>query len=173
MLQSNLNSHLTWYYCLVYILYIIIWNARLFCFKILNLCKLPYKFFYDFCAGLTRSPYNNVQKTIKGREALPLSNPTKGREIVIGQESRYASCNQIIRDMKNRVRRYDSSSILYWLNYVSDTKKAPSEIKADNMMTFSIDLDLNHVQWRVQVSERDRSNPVSYTHQTLPTICSV
>lgn len=56
-------------------------------------------------------------------------------------------------------------SILYWLNYVSGTKKLQQKselaVKADHVLKFCFDPELNHVQGRVQASMRDRSYHVN------------
>lgn len=58
-------------------------------------------------------------------------------------------------------------SILYWLNYVSGTKKLQQKselaVKADHVLKFGFDPELNHVQGRVQASMRDRSYHVNIT----------
>lgn len=58
-------------------------------------------------------------------------------------------------------------SILYWLNFVSGTKKLHQKselaVNSDHVLRFVYEAELNHVQGRVQASMRDTSYHVNIT----------
>lgn len=60
---------------------------------------------------------------------------------------------------------YMALSILYWLNFVSGTKKLHQKfvlaVKSDHILKFVYEAKLNHVQGRVQASMRDTSYHVN------------
>lgn len=68
-------------------------------------------------------------------------------------------------------------SILYWLNYVSGTKKLHQKselaVKADHVLKFMFDPELNYAQGRVQASMRDRSYHVSVSARSVSIFTSI